>query len=181
MAAVVAGMIIQSTPVSFGAMGTPILVGINTGLSADPDMAAYAMERGFAEWDAFLAFIATKVAIIHALAGTFVPLLVTAMMTRFFGPERSFAAGFQVWKFALFAALAMTIPYVIVATAFGPEFPSMFGGLIGLAIVVSAARKGFLVPKAEQAWDFDDPANWEEEWTGALQERRRKRPNRSLP
>ena len=39
MAAVVAGMIIQSTPVSFGAMGTPILVGLGTGLSADPDIA----------------------------------------------------------------------------------------------------------------------------------------------
>jgi lactate permease len=32
MAAVMAGMIIQSTPVSFGAAGTPILVGVNTGL-----------------------------------------------------------------------------------------------------------------------------------------------------
>ncbi|MCY4268567.1 MAG: L-lactate permease [Gammaproteobacteria bacterium] len=167
MAAVVAGMIIQSTPVSFGAMGTPILVGINTGLSADPEMAAYALERGFAEWDDFLAFIATKVAILHALAGTFVPLLVTAVMTRFFGPERSFAAGFRVWKFALFAALAMTVPYVAVAAFFGPEFPSMFGGLIGLAIVVSAARKGFLVPRDEDTWDFAERSQWEEEWTGA--------------
>jgi lactate permease len=35
MAAVMSGMIIQSTPVSFGAMGTPILVGVSTGLSAD--------------------------------------------------------------------------------------------------------------------------------------------------
>ena len=34
MAAVMAGMIIQSTPVSFGAAGTPILVGVNNGLSA---------------------------------------------------------------------------------------------------------------------------------------------------
>ena len=171
MAAVVAGMIIQSTPVSFGAMGTPILVGVNTGLSADPEMAAYALQLGFAEWDQFLAYIATKVAIIHALAGTFVPLLVTAIMTRFFGPERSFAAGFRVWKFALFAAFSMTIPYVIVAAVFGPEFPSLFGGLIGLAIVVSAARKGFLVPKEEDTWDFDDRANWDEEWTGTLQDR----------
>ena len=171
MAAVVAGMIIQSTPVSFGAMGTPILVGVNTGLSADPEMAAYALQLGFAEWDQFLAYIATKVAIIHALAGTFVPLLVTAIMTRFFGPERSFAAGFRVWKFALFAAFSMTIPYVIVAAVFGPEFPSLFGGLIGLAIVVSAARRGFLVPKEEDTWDFDDRANWDEEWTGTLQDR----------
>ncbi len=171
MAAVVAGMIIQSTPVSFGAMGTPILVGINTGLSGDPQVEAYFLERGFAGWDEFLAFIATRVAILHALAGTFVPLLVTAVMTRFFGPERSFAAGFKVWKFALFAALAMTIPYVAVAVAFGPEFPSMFGGLIGLAIVVTAARKGFLVPRQEDYWDFGERETWEEEWTGSAQDR----------
>jgi lactate permease len=31
MAAVIAGMTIQSTPVSFGAVGTPILVGVNKG------------------------------------------------------------------------------------------------------------------------------------------------------
>ena len=169
MAAVVAGMIIQSTPVSFGAMGTPILVGINTGLSADPDMVAYAAERGYAEWDSFLGFIATKVALIHALAGTFIPLLVTGIMTRFFGEHRSFADGFKVWKFALFAAFSMTIPYLIVATVFGPEFPSMFGGLIGLAIVVSAARAGFLMPKGDELWDFADKSEWEEEWTGYLQ------------
>ena len=36
MAAVTAGMIIQSTPVSFGALGTPILVGVNTGLGQGP-------------------------------------------------------------------------------------------------------------------------------------------------
>ena len=51
MAAVVAGMIIQSTPVSFGAMGTPILVGVNTGLSADPEMVSYALERGYSDWE----------------------------------------------------------------------------------------------------------------------------------
>jgi len=168
MAAVVAGMIIQSTPVSFGAMGTPILVGVNTGLSADPDMVAYAMERGFTEWEDFLAFIGTKVAIIHASAGTFIPLLVTAIMTRFFGANRSFAEGFQVWKFAIFAALAMTIPYLLVATYLGPEFPSMFGGMIGLAIVVTAARAGFLMPSGDH-WEFDDKKNWDAEWTGSLQ------------
>ena len=32
MAAVLLGMLVQSTPVSFGAVGTPILVGVNTGL-----------------------------------------------------------------------------------------------------------------------------------------------------
>ena len=168
MAAVVAGMIIQSTPVSFGAMGTPILVGVSTGLSADPEMVSYASELGYAEWEEFLAFIGTKVAIIHASAGTFIPLLVTAIMTRFFGANRSFADGFKVWKFAIFAAFAMTIPYLLVATYLGPEFPSMFGGMIGLAIVVTAARAGFLMPSGEP-WDFDDKKNWDSEWSGSIQ------------
>lgn len=169
MAAVVAGMIIQSTPVSFGAMGTPILVGISTGLSADPDMAAYAASRGYPEWDQFLAYIATKVAILHAIAGTFIPLLVTSIMTRFFGEKRSFAEGFAVWKFALFAAFAMTIPYLLVATFLGPEFPSMFGGLIGLAIVISAARVGFLMPATDSLWQFPERSQWDSEWTGQIQ------------
>ena len=169
MAAVVAGMIIQSTPVSFGAMGTPILVGVNTGLSADPGMSAYAMELGFSEWEDFLGFIGTKIAIIHATAGTFIPLLVTSVMTRFFGANRSFADGFKVWKFAIFAALSMTIPYLIVATFLGPEFPSMFGGMIGLAIVVTAAKNGFLMPDETEKWDFDAKENWEEEWSGSMQ------------
>ena len=169
MAAVVAGMIIQSTPVSFGAMGTPILVGVNTGLSADPGMIAYATELGFSEWEDFLAFIGTKIAIIHATAGTFIPLLVTAVMTRFFGANRSFADGFKVWKFAIFAALSMTIPYLIVATFLGPEFPSMFGGMIGLAIVVTAAKSGVLMPDDSDNWDFDAKENWEAEWTGTMQ------------
>ena len=169
MAAVVAGMIIQSTPVSFGAMGTPILVGVNTGLSADPGMSAYAMELGFSEWEDFLGFIGTKIAIIHATAGTFIPLLVTSVMTRFFGANRSFADGFKVWKFAIFAALSMTIPYLIVATFLGPEFPSMFGGMIGLAIVVTAAKNGFLMPDEKDKWDFDVKENWEDEWSGSMQ------------
>lgn len=170
MAAVVAGMIIQSTPVSFGAMGTPILVGVNTGLSADPEMLAYAAQLGYAEWDDFLAFIARKVALIHAIAGTFIPLIVASIMTRFFGKDRSFADGFKVWKFALFAAFSMTIPYLLVATFFGPEFPSLAGGLIGLAIVVTASKMGFLMPKADEIWDFDHKSNWDAEWTGTAQD-----------
>ncbi|MDA0804113.1 MAG: L-lactate permease [Proteobacteria bacterium] len=168
MAAVVAGMIIQSTPVSFGAMGTPILVGLGTGLSADPDMAEFATSLGFERWDLFLANIAARVALIHAIAGTFIPLLVVATMTRFFGTKRSFAEGLEVWRFALFAAFSMTIPYLLVATFLGPEFPSMFGGLIGLAIVVPAAKRGFLMPAKEREWRFPERAVWEPDWSSTL-------------
>ena len=169
MAAVMAGMIIQSTPVSFGAAGTPILVGVNTGLSADPAIAEYAAQLGYPVWADFLAFIGFKVAVLHAIADTLVPLILVSFMTRFFGKNRSFAEGLRVWKFAIFAALAMTIPYVIAGYVLGPEFPALVGSLVGLSIVVTAARAGFLVPRADDAWDFDRKENWPAEWTGSVE------------
>ncbi|MDA1244899.1 MAG: L-lactate permease, partial [Proteobacteria bacterium] len=143
-------------------------VGLGTGLSADPDMAEFATSLGFERWDLFLANIAARVALIHAIAGTFIPLLVVATMTRFFGTKRSFAEGLEVWRFALFAAFSMTIPYLLVATFLGPEFPSMFGGLIGLAIVVPAAKRGFLMPAKEREWRFPERAVWEPDWSSTL-------------
>ena len=169
MAAVVAGMIIQSTPVSFGAVGTPILVGVNSGLKDDPEVLAYMEQAGYAEWPEFLAAIGTKVALLHTLAGTFIPLIVVCTMTRFFGRNRSLAEGLAVWKFALFAAFAMTIPYLIVAHLLGPEFPSLLGGPIGLLIVVFAAKRGFLLPGKSDAWEFDTRENWPEDWSGNFQ------------
>ncbi|MFG6118916.1 L-lactate permease [Thalassobacillus sp. B23F22_16] len=161
MAAVVAGMVIQSTPVSFGAVGTPILVGVQSGLAADATIT-----------DNFLTLVTMvggRVAIIHAITGTLIPLFVVALMTRFFGENKSFSEGLAIWKFALFAAFAMTIPYVMVANLLGPEFPSMIGGLVGLAIVVSAAKKGFLMPPKEEHWDFEEKERWDPSWTGSIE------------
>ncbi len=171
MAAVTAGMIIQSTPVSFGALGTPILVGVNTGLGqgTNPEIMAFATQAGYAEWTDFLAFIGLKVAILHAIAGTLIPLILVSFMTRFFGKSRSLAEGLQVWPFAIFAALAMTVPYFAAAYFLGPEFPALMGSMAGLVIVVSAARTGFLIPKPDEAWDFDSKENWPAEWTGSIE------------
>ena len=152
MAAVVAGMMIQSTPVSFGAVGTPMLTGVSTGLKT-AELEAYASSLGFSDWHNFIAFGIANI---------------VAFMTRFFGKNKSFSEGLAVWPFAIFAALAMTVPYIIVANVLGPEFPSMLGGLIGLAIVVPAAKKGFLMPKGE-AWDFDEKKNWDPSWTGTIE------------
>ncbi len=168
MAAVVAGMIIQSTPVSFGAVGTPILVGVSSGLSGDATVAAYAGQVA-GDWHGFLRLIGERVSILHGITGTVVPLFMVALMTRFFGRNRSLSEGLAVWKFALFAALSMTVPYILIAHLLGPEFPSMLGALVGLTIVVSAAKKGFLMPDPEKAWDFDHKENWDADWTGSIE------------
>ena len=166
LAAVVAGMLIQSTPVSFGSAGTPILVGVSTGLSGSEAVTAYAASIGLAEWTEFMAFIGVRVAVLHTVAGTLVPLIVVATMTRFFGANRSFREGLAVWKFALFAALAMTVPYMLTAWFLGPEFPALFGGLVGLGIVVTAARRGLFVPPPEEHFEFPARSAWEADWTG---------------
>jgi len=168
MAAVVAGMIIQSSPVSFGALGTPILTGIGTGLGTGPEVTAHAASLGMNGLE-FLAYIATKVALLHALAGTFIPLIVVAVMTRYFGKNKSFSEGLVIWPFAIFSAFAMTVPYVLVANLLGPEFPSLFGGLIGLAIVITAAKKGFLMPKDNEIWVFEPRESWHASWSGQLE------------
>lgn len=170
MAAVLAGMIIQSTPVSFGAVGTPILVGVNAGLSGDAAVAAFAQAHA-ADWHGFLRLIGGRVAILHGVTGILIPLFVVALMTRFFGPRRSFAEGLAVWKFALFAALAMIVPYVTIAHLLGPEFPTMVGSLIGLGIVIAAAKAGWLMPDRARPWDFDRKENWDPEWTGYVEVR----------
>ncbi|MEH7442879.1 L-lactate permease [Bacillus sp. JJ1122] len=161
MAAVVAGMVIQSTPVSFGAVGTPMLVGVFTGLSADTGITN--------DFLGLVDIIAVKVALLHMIAGTLVPLFVVALMTRYFGKNKSFSEGIKIWKFALFSSFAMTIPYLIVANVLGPEFPSMIGGLTGLVIVIFAAKKGFLMPPKEEAWDFEEKSKWDPEWIGQLE------------
>ncbi|MEO1861654.1 MAG: L-lactate permease [Verrucomicrobiia bacterium] len=168
MAAVVAGMIIQSTPVSFGAVGTPILVGVNKGLAGDESVKTAVADMGFGQWDGFLAFVGFKVALLHAIVGTLIPLLLVVFMTRFFGKNKSACEGLAVWPFALFASFALTVPYVLVAGFLGPEFPSLLGALIGLAIVVPVARRGWLVPKGEP-WEFPPRAEWEADWTGGVE------------
>ena len=168
MAAVVAGMIIQSTPVSFGAVGTPILVGVNKGLAGDESVKTVVADMGFGQWDGFLAFVGFKVALLHAIVGMLIPLLLVVFMTRFFGKNKSACQGLAVWPFALFASFALTVPYVLVAGFLGPEFPSLLGALIGLAIVVPVAKRGWLMPKGEP-WDFPPRTEWEAGWTGGVE------------
>ncbi|MGE6793463.1 L-lactate permease [Pseudomonas guineae] len=165
MAAVLMGMLVQSTPVSFGAVGTPIIVGVNTGLDS-ATISAQLLEQG-SSWAQFMQLITSEVAIIHAIVGTVMPLVMVLMLTRFFGSEKSWKAGFEVLPFALFAGLAFTIPYALTGVFLGPEFPSLGGGLIGLAIVTSAARMGFLLPKT--TWDFAPADKWPAEWLGSVE------------
>jgi lactate permease len=165
MAAVLSALIIQSTCVSFGAVGTPILVGVFSGLSGQSLVDDSIGSTPFTD---YLLEISVKVATVHGLVGFLIPLIMLGMMTRFFGAERSFRQGLGAWKFALFAGVAFTVPYYLAARFLGPEFPSLVGSLVGLVVVVVAARKRFLVPR--DTFDFEPRAQWEDGWASELQD-----------
>ena len=165
MAAVLSALIIQSTPVTFGAVGTPILIGVNTGLIGQETVLTAIGDMAYMD---YLYQIGANAAFFHMLVGALIPLIMVGMLTRFFGEKRSFREGLKAWKFALFAGFAFTIPYYLVAALLGPEFPSIAGSLIGLLVVIPSAQRGFLVPKEE--FQFQERSKWEERWIGELQD-----------
>ena len=148
MAAAMATLIFDSTAVSFGAVGTPVSTGLTMlGLGGD---AQFAADFGF--WTA----------VPHAVMGTFLPLIVLMMITKFFSKEKSFKPALEAAPFALFSGLSFTVPMLLITKFIGYEFASLLGALISIAVSVIAAKAGFLVPK--KTWDFGDPENWDYEW-----------------
>jgi len=167
MAAVVAALTIQSTPVSFGAVGTPILIGVNTGLEGQALVTEFIARPGAPEtYHEMLMTIAGEVAVVHGIIGTLIPLFVVCLLTRFFGANRSWREGLAVWKFAIFAGLAFTVPYVLLGLFVGPEFPSLLGGLIALSITVTATKLGLFQPN--EPWDFPPQSAWQPDWLGSF-------------
>lgn len=164
MAAVMIGMMIQSTAVTFGACGTPILIGVKGGLE-NPELNAKLAAAGMS-FDKYLEIITTNSAVFHGITGTLIPLFMIIMMTRFFGRNKSWSEGLSIGPFAIFGGLAFTIPYTLTGIILGPEFPTLLGSLIGLTIITIAARKGFLLPKG--SWDFAPASEWQPEWQGQI-------------
>ncbi|MFA6808189.1 MAG: L-lactate permease, partial [Eubacteriales bacterium] len=178
-AAVISGMIIQSTPVSFGACGTPMRVGVGTGLGQGndeivnqfADKIGFPIINGAGQYDPnvynqFISFITHRVSLMHTIGGFLIPLLLCAFLTRLFGKNKSYSEGIAVWPFAIFAAFANTIPMNIINFFVNYELNSMVGALTGLVIVITAAKAGFLMPKEE--WDFLDKKDWDPSWNGSI-------------
>jgi len=164
--AVMLGMMIQSTAVTFGAVGTPVLVGVSGGLGG-PEFSTTLAAAGLSMGD-YLQLVTAKAVLLHATAGVLMPTWMVVMMTRFFGANKSWTEGLSIVPFTLVGGLAFTVPYVLFGTFLGPEFPSLLGAPVGLAIVVSIARKGWLLPA--DTWDFPARDTWLPEWISGLED-----------
>ncbi|WP_306119276.1 MULTISPECIES: L-lactate permease [unclassified Roseitalea] len=168
MAAVVLALVADSSPVSYGAIGTPVVIGLAQGLQPGGVPAPGLAEAlGGGSLEAFIASVAVRASLFDLFIGSAVPLVLLVILGRFVRPRAPWWHGLRAWRFALVAGLAFTLPALAVAWAFGPEFPSLIGALIGLAIMVPVARKGWLLPdtgasgaKGETAQDEPAMALW---------------------
>lgn len=151
LAAASVALIANSAPVSFGAVGTPIIGGVAAVLNLPLDSAELA---GIGLW----------AAIPHTVAALIVPVVVVGVMVRFFGEKKSWTDLGPAVPFAVFAGATFAVPYILIAAFIGPELPSLLGGLIGLGITIPAARAGFLVPK--DTWEFANRSKWDSAWVG---------------
>ena len=164
LCAAMVALILNSTPVAYGAVGTPTSTAALqvqdqvAKLSGGADFEVY--KRGLTKWAAIPSAIICPIIIFVAMC----------MMCKLFGKEKSIAPAFACIPYILVCAVAFDIPFIICAMALGPEFPSLIAGLVGLVASIVLAQKGILVPKNK--FEFPDKGEWADYWksTQAVQD-----------
>lgn len=111
-------LVMNSVPVSFGAVGTPTWFGFSS-LSLTPDEL---LEIGF------------KSALMNSIAGLVIPFLALTFVLK---P----ASVMRNWRFILLSILLTLAPYLAVSS-FSYEFPALAGGAAGLLGTILLARRG---------------------------------------
>ena len=169
MAAVVVALTGNILAITFGAVGTPLIIGLrDVVFAAGTDAATQVVEQGgFESVGAYVAQVGVWAAAIHAIAGIAIPFIGVAMMTRFFGEERSIKPALEVLPLCLFAWATFAIPYVLTAVYLGPTFPALLGSMIGLLVTTVTLRAGYFLPA--ETWDFGPRENWPDHWVGNIE------------
>lgn len=116
-------LVMNSVPVSFGAVGTPTWFGFGTlGLS-----------------DAELLNTGRLTAAVHFVAGFIIPVLALKFVVSWQQIRRNFI-------FIQLSALSCTVPYLLLAQ-WNYEFPALIGGAIGMTISIFIAKAGIGLSK----------------------------------
>ena len=166
MAAAVVCLVFNSVPVTFGAVGTPVIVGFSFLKNLVAESVVANPNLPFQNYDGFGAAVGQWATFMHAPMAIILTIFMLGFMTRFFGKEKSWSVGFAAWKFCVFAGVCFLVPYLACAWLLGPEFPSLLAGLLGLGVVVWGTKKGFCVPKT--VWEFAPHTEWDKSWTGSV-------------
>lgn len=168
LAAVVVALTGNLMAITFGAVGTPLIIGMIDIFESVESISSEVLGPGnFDSIAAWVSEIAVFAASMHVVVGIALPFIGVAMMTRFFGEERSIKPALEVLPLTLFAWASFSVPYFLTAYFLGPEFPGLLGSMIGLALTVSVLKAGYFHPDEE--WDFAPEAEWPDHWIGDIQ------------
>lgn len=140
-AAATLALVADSTSVPFGAVGTPIHIGLSNLDTASTTV--------FHE-------IAIRITQIDLLFGTFLPFILVVILTMFFGKRKNLRDSFSLLPWTLLIGFTYSGSALLYAVLFGPEFVSILASLTGLVVATLTAKKGILLP--------------DEEWTEALRD-----------
>ncbi|RIY34595.1 L-lactate permease [Psittacicella gerlachiana] len=121
-------LIMNSVPVSFGAVGTPTWY-------------------GFSQLADFTSFteLGSKTAIIHAFASLVIPVVALLFVVKWSEVKRNLG-------FVYLSVIFCVVPYLLIAQV-NDEFPSLVGGAIGMLLSVWAAKKGLGLSKSANETD----------------------------
>lgn len=146
--AVTTALIADSIAVSFGAVGTPVLVGLSTLNDVD---------------QSFLTDIAARITTIDLLSGIVMPILVVMTMIIFFGKNNKAKAIIEVLPWVGLISIVYAGSAFVYGNLFGPEFVAILGSLTGLIVAIFTASKGWLMPKTEWKDVLDENLEADEE------------------
>jgi lactate permease len=165
LAAVVVALTGNLMAITFGAVGTPLIIGLQDIFRSSDSISAAIAQQGMSvpEW---VAQIGVWAATYHVMVGVMLPFIGVAMMTRFFGERRSIKPALEVLPLCLFAWVTFAVPYWLTAYFFGPTFPGLFGAMGGMLGTVGALKAGYFHP--DEDWDFAPESQWPEHWVGDI-------------
>lgn len=172
LCAAVMCLVFNSFPVTFGAVGTPVIMGfaslkeIGITAMAKVGLAPAPIPGTEVDGTPFFKLIGETVTLMHGPMAFILPIFMLGFMTRFFGRNKSWKEGFAAWSYCILAGVCFAVPYFLVAWLAGPEVPSLIGGAMGLGLLVWLTKMGVCVPKGN--WQFAPQAEWQPSWTGSI-------------
>ncbi|ALN77486.1 L-lactate permease [Staphylococcus agnetis] len=134
LTSVATALIADSVAVSFGAVGTPVIVGLSTLKDADATL--------FSE-------TAIRITMLDLLSGILIPMIIVVTMIVFFGKENKLKSILEILPWTFLIGATYVTSALVYALLTGPEFVSILGSLTTIIVAVFTAKKGWLIPKNE--------------------------------
>jgi lactate permease len=122
LSAVILALLGNNAAVTFGAVGTPIRIGL-AGLDSSG--------------------VAFYTALITGISSILIPIIILYAIVKLEKKDKSYF--FEALPFAIWAGICFAVPFFMMSFI-GVEFPSLVGPLIGLFIIILTTKLGWFVP-----------------------------------